>query len=244
MRLNPWFQVALLTGAAVSMTACSTIASIFPDKQKNYRYTNELPDLEVPPDLVAPGAESNTASGKFSRPATDKLATDDSRPAAEAGGKTVKRRKTTKHTGSTVTMAESSDESALIEMSEPFDETWNDVSRALGRLKLEITDQNRSDGIFYVYYGGAKPKKQGEGSFWEDVSSVFAADKETAKEYRVKLEDKGEFTNIRVLDTSDKPQSQGPGLDLLKRLHQKLMTLDQPEAEGDEAKPHPESDKP
>jgi uncharacterized lipoprotein len=146
-------------------------------------------------------------------------------------------------------LAESGDDNAaLIEVSEPFPAAWNDVSLALGRLKIEITDQNRSDGVFYVYYGGVAPKKDSEEtSMWDDVTSVFSTEKDKAKEYRVKLEDKDTATFVKVLDEEGKGVSEGPGLELLKRIHKKLTTLDQPEpAGGDKDKPedNPPPDKP
>ena len=44
---------ALLLTCSSWLTACSTIASLFPDKQKQYRYSSDLPPLEIPPDLTS-----------------------------------------------------------------------------------------------------------------------------------------------------------------------------------------------
>jgi uncharacterized lipoprotein len=126
------------------------------------------------------------------------------------------------------------------------------VGRALGRLKIEVTDQNRSDGTYYVYYGGKSPKKkEGDTSFWEDMTSVFSTEKDQAKEYHVKLDDKEKVTNVYVLDQDGKGVSEGQGLELLKRLHKKLITLDQPDVPDtgpedakDDTKPVEETKKP
>ena len=37
--------------SAGNITACNTIAGFFPDKEKDYHYHKELPELELPPDL-------------------------------------------------------------------------------------------------------------------------------------------------------------------------------------------------
>jgi len=244
MRLNSWFRLALLAGVAFSLAGCSYIAGLFPDKQKQYRYSSELPDLEIPPDLVG-----SKISGKAAR--EDKLEPVDSGAASAKSGESSspppaakKRKPAAKHNDSNVTLADSSDNAALIELSEPYAAAWNDVGRALGRLKIEITDQNRQDGVYYVYYGGEPPKKPEETGFWDDVKAVFSIEKDKAKEYRVKLEDKDDFTFIRVYEQDgDKGVSEGKGLELLKRIHKKLTTLDQPEPEGEEGKKAAEDEK-
>jgi len=239
MRLNFWFRVSLLAGVAVSLTACSYIAGLFPDKQKQYRYSTELPDLEIPPDLSA----SKLAAASKSGAADSDIA--QAKPPAEAASSPPpkKRKPPVKHTDANATLAENSDNAALIELNEPYAEAWNDVSRALGRLRVEITDQNRSDGVFYIYYGGEAPKKPEDASLWDDVKNLFSADKDIAKEYRVKLEDKEDYTYVKVLDQEGQGVSEGPGLELLKRIHKKLLTLNQPEPEGEEGKKAAEAEK-
>jgi hypothetical protein len=240
MRLNSWFRLALLVGVAASLPACSYLAGLFPDKQKQYRYSTELPDLEMPPELSADKLSKATAAGKES---TDFMGRDKSadEPAAKPAAK-KKSRPAKKE--SDATLAEnSSDNAALIELHEEYPGAWNDVSRALGRLRVEITDQNRADGVFYVYYGGVPPKKPEETGFWDDVKSVFSSDSDQAKEYRVKLEDKDDYTFIKVLDQDGKGVSEGPGLELLKRIHKKLLTLNQPEPEGEEGRKADEAER-
>lgn len=235
MRSHSWFRPTLLAGALASLTACSVISDLFPDKQKQYRYSSELPDLEVPPDLL--GSK------------IDEIGTEPSQSTAGDGGTgepsakpTKKKRKSDKPPPSS-TLAETAENAALIELSEPYAEAWNDVSRALGRLKVEITDQNRADGVFYVYYGGEPPKKPEEEGFWDSVASVFNVERDKAREYRVKLENKEDYTFVRVYDQSDNVVSEGKGLELLKRLHKKLVTLHLPEPEGEVGKKAAEAEK-
>jgi uncharacterized lipoprotein len=229
--LNPRFRLALLAGVVVSLAGCSFISGMFPDKQKQYRYSSELADLEIPPDLS--GGKLDDKVGRDSR---DEIPLDTTQ---------TKKRKPSKHNSAGMTLAESGDDNtALIEVSEPYVEAWNDVSRALGRLKVEITDQNRSDGVFYVFYGGEAPKKQDEKpGFWDSVKSALNIEKDKAKEYRIKLVDKDDVTIVKVLDTAGKGISEGPGLELLKRLHKKLITLDIPEPTGEAARKAEEAEK-
>jgi uncharacterized lipoprotein len=251
MRKSSFSQLLIIIGLALSMSACSWIGGLFPDKQKQYRYSSELPDLEVPPDLSPASQVGKKASSKGAEDlvAGEKFIATASNPdapiktgAAESADKPASKRGPVKHSGSTVTLAESSENTALIELSESYPEAWNDVSRALGRLKVEITDQNRSDGVFYVYYGGQAPKKPEDASMWDGVSSFFKGESDKAEEFRVKLDDKGDVTNIRVLNKDNKTQSEGLGLELLKKLHKKLTTLDQPDTETDSGKRGPETE--
>ena len=240
MRLNPWLRAILFAAAAVSLTACSYIAGLFPDKQKAYRYSSELPDLEVPPDL---SASKLAAASKAAGPADIEPAEAPAKGRPPADGQPhADKRAPVKHE-SNPTLAESLENAALIELHERYPEAWNDVSRALGRMRVEITDQNRSDGVFYVYYGGQAPQKPEDTGIWDSVTSLFGGDKDAAKEYRVKLEAKADFTFIHVFDPDGKAVSEGPGLDLLKRLHKKLTTLDQPEPEGEEGRKAADAEK-
>ena len=244
MRLNPCLKSILLGGAVVSLTACSTIMDFFPDKQKQYRYSSELPDLEIPPDLDAPGSESKDTSALAlsKREQSADFKPKLSNPGASTAQSKGKKHKPVQHNDSSMTLAESMQNAALIEMQEPFDEAWNDVGRALGRLRLEITDQNRTDGVYYVYYGGVAPKKnRGDTSWWDDVGSVFSGNKDLAKEFRIKLENKDTTTNVYIVDPDGNAISDGLGLELLKKLHNKLITLDQPDT-PDSAKPEPKAD--
>jgi len=222
------------------------MSGLFPDKQKQYRYTTELPDLEIPPDLVGSKvdgklAESDTQPDEVVSAVQGKTKLEPT--GSPSSGKSGKKKKRKHLDDNSVTLAESMENTSLIELNEPYAEAWNDVSRALGRLKIEVFDQNRTDGVFYVYYGGQPPKKEEEASVWDTVVSVFDVQKDTAKEYRVKLEGKDDFTFIKILDQDDKELSEGPAFDLLKRLHEKLMNLDQPEPEGEEGKKAAEAEK-
>lgn len=241
MRLFSLLKTALLGSVIVALPACSMIGDMFPDKQKNYRYSSELPDLEIPPDLDSPSDDSNKiGSSKQTHSLQDTYSANDATSNTDAKTKSAKadtstqskgkKHKPVSHNDNNVTLAQNLENAALIEIQEPYEEAWNDVGRALGRLKLEISDQNQSDGVYYVYYGGVPPKKPGEEtSFWDDVGSLFSSDADQAKEYRIKLEDKDSTTNVYVMDQEGKAISDGAGLGLLKRLHKKLITLDQPD---------------
>jgi outer membrane protein assembly factor BamC len=238
-RMIQWAGYALALSFAGTLSGCSYFAEIFPDKQKQYRYSSELPPLEIPPDLSSSTIDGATGGGG----SADSAAEEES-AAAETSGtersaanpEPEKRRPTKRRSGAPqVTLAEGSDGVPLIEAESPFDESWGNVSRALGRLEIEVTDQNRSDGVFYVYYGGSTKKYEDRG-VWGDITGLFSSDEPKAQEFRIKLQERDEITDIFVLDKDGKGVTEGPGLDMLKRVHEKLQNIDKPEPERKDAK--------
>jgi outer membrane protein assembly factor BamC len=276
MKRIHWRSAFLLMGAAAGLAGCGLFGNILPDKQKQYQYSSEIPPLEIPPDLTGSTVEDAVRGTRPSARATPDGQGSDTRTSEENGSQEQEEEQEEQESGSgesapatessrpprttthaksdpsTAVLAQSADNVALIEIEEPFVLAWNDVARALGRLELEIHDQNRSDGVYYVYFGGPPPRE--DGGFWEDMTTLFGGAPEPAQEYRVKLENKGASTAIYILDPEGKPQSEGPGLELLKQLHEKLQSLaespngdrpekrdEQPEAKT-ESRPDPESE--
>ena len=246
------FRGVLIAALVTALPACSYMASLFPDKQKQYRYSSEIPELEIPPDLTSstiegarqakpgPAAEEESTSADSGRAGgEEETGTTDSEKARgeeapiESSSPPAKE-KPDKSSSPATTLAQGTDDVPLIEIEEPFAEAWNDTSRALGRLELEISDQNRSDGVFYVRYGGDVKKYKDRG-IMGDLVELFTGEGDKTQEFRIKLEEKGGFTNIYVLDQTGKAVSEGLGFDLLKRLNEKLQALDKPEPEQAES---------
>ncbi|WP_139556236.1 outer membrane protein assembly factor BamC [Methylotetracoccus oryzae] len=208
--------------SSLVLSGCSFLGSLFPDKQRQYQYTTEIPPLEVPPDLsmsTMTGAKINRGAGPAA--ARDTVAPAEGedeatpRPAAAGGPAEPK----------TPTLAQNTEDVPLIELSSPFAQAWNDVGRALGRLKVEVSDQNRSEGVYYVYYGGPAKAYEDRG-MWGDISDLFSGDSPKAKEFRLKLEEhktkKGASTDVFLFDDEGQPVTGGPSLELLKKLHAQL----------------------
>lgn len=257
MKRSCWRNALLLIAAPVFLGGCETISSWFPDKQKQYKYSTEIPPLEVPPDL-----SSSTIDGAVTKRAAGRIQDTDSSaereataetpvaPAGEASEQSAaseqqpRPAERPRKSEAVPTLAQSSNDVPLIEIEAPFEIAWVEVAKALGRMELEISDQNRSDGVYYVYYGGDKKPYEDRG-FFGDVAEMFGAGQEQSKEYRVKLEGRtGKLTTVYVLDADNKPQMDGPGFELLKRLHETLQAMAAPgkgeksAAEGSE-KPGP-----
>lgn len=241
-----WLAVPLAVGMVFSLSACSFITGLFPDKQKQYRYSSNIPELEIPPDLSSSTIEGAKGGGGASAHGRGMAADTEGTARSGNGGDeeeipkpkppqaTKKRAQTDKSAAARATLAQNAQDVPLIEIGEPFPEAWNDVNRALGRMEVEVTDQNRSDGVYYVIYGG-DTRKHEDGGFWQDMKSLFSSAPANGDEYRIKIEEKADSTDIYVLDRDGKAVTQGAGFELLKRLHEKMQTLDQAETEKSEA---------
>lgn len=232
-------RVVLASSLAMGLAACSTVQSWFPDKQKEYRYSTEIPPLEIPPDLIgstsggafvadeappAPAPASKTPPRPAAAGATPPPSADDSpigkyRPAPPGAE------------GSAAIAKDGN--GAFIGVEAPFANVWTMAEKALNRLFIEIKDKDRSQKIFLVYYAeGAKPFKP---SWTDDLLAPFRGGKnhEDEREYQVRLESVGDvLTRIRVVDAAGQVQSQGEGYALLQAIHGKILALDQPEPKG------------
>jgi len=217
------FRIAATLALAGLLAGCSVIAGLFPDKQKQYRYSTDLPPLEIPPDLSSGTIEGAKVLERSEPPRPEREAEPEAAAEAEEG-KAANRRPAGKPAAS---LAQNSEDAPLIEIEESFAEAWNDVHRALGRLEVEVTDRNRSEGVFYVNYGGgAKPAKEEDAGLWSDIKSVFTGSEKDGESFRVVVERADKVTNIFVRDDSDKAVTDGLGLELLKKLNDKLKALD------------------
>jgi outer membrane protein assembly factor BamC len=218
----PKFPFWLLLILTLPVAGCSYIASFFPDKQKEYQYTTEIPALEVPPDLsisTVTGARWRNADGSTTGggkgPSVTAAPPEGSESSGDSDGRPV--------------LAQNTEDVPLIELAMPLADAWNDVGRALGRMRVEISDRNRADGVYYVYYGGPKEKYKDSG-VWDDIASLFSGGGgDGAQEFRVKLEEhktaKRATTDVFLFDSDNQPVRQGPPLDLLKQLHQELQNI-------------------
>jgi outer membrane protein assembly factor BamC len=231
----------VLLSVSSLLGGCETIGSLFPDKQKQYKYSTEIPPLEIPPDLTSSTIEGavsprgatagdETASGASVVTATSGETSGEA-PAAEA--ESPRPAASASKGDEAATLAQSSDNVPLIEIDAPLEIAWIEVAKALGRMEIEISDQNRADGLYYVYYGGDKKPYEDRG-FFGDVAEMFGKGVEQSKEFRIKLEQKGKATTVYVLDADSKPQMEGPGFELLKHLHETLQSMAAP-GQGEKA---------
>ena len=208
--------------------------SILPDREKEYQYSSELPPLEIPPDLTGatsedPMATVPDASGTASL--NELQQENDKEPVVL--------------TVDTVRFVELPGSSTHLEIDETFPRVWRIVGKALSRLELEVTDRNRSIGIYYFLYDDPEAVEDEEakeveeveeveddgddedsGGLFDDLAEIFSDEtKPKEVEFRAKLEEKDNTIRLILLDQFGQPQSEGTGLRLLKMIREKILSF-------------------
>ena len=218
----------LISVAALSeLTACSYIKSLFPDKEKDYQYTTEIPPLILPADLnntLIPGAHPkapapslgldvtamppvavNTpeeATTTASTPSTSAVPVENAAPAAASPESEAE----VPDTAITVERVKVDTGENLLHMNVAFSKAWRIVSKALSRKAIEVTERNQETRIITVQYDPDEQKVE-DGSYWDEMMFLFKGIQGNEKPYLLKFEENNQQTDIVVVDEDQKPLS-------------------------------------
>ena len=211
-----WFFV-LVAFSTVNLSACSTIKSWFPDKEKDYHYHKELPELEYPPDLQPkPDKQRNISdNSKFikqqqaSEDAKDIVYQEQPDDAGNSNDLAI------------VRMVEYDDGSVRMQIDSSMKRAWPMVGKALSRNSIEITDRNRSEAVYFVQYD-PEVEKYEDGSILDEFDFFFGDDPRQEKEYHIRLAEDKNLTEVMVADENDKPISEGDGIKLLNLVYETI----------------------
>jgi outer membrane protein assembly factor BamC len=214
---------SLVVAAAVlgNVTACGYIKSYFPDKEKDYQFTTEIPPLKLPPDLDKNAALSAPAadSAEASAPAPEQTqAAPVASPAEEEAE--------TPHVIPVELVKFDSGETRL-RIGAPVSRAWRMVGKALSRKSLEVTERNQEGALYRVQYDPDEQSLE-DGSLWDEVVFMFKGVQANEKEYILKLVANNRHSEVAVLDKDRQPITEGPGLKLLTLL-QETLAADQSE---------------
>ena len=194
--------VWMLAGILLASPACSRIKSYFPDKEKDYQFKTEIPELVVPEDLGHHSIEK--------APAMDLSVTAPAGTSPEDNAESI-------HVEHIIYDGGAS----RLRIDQPFSKSWRMVGKALARKSVEIIARNKPEGSFIVMYDPAEQKVTDE-SLWDEVLFIFGQRSGNEQEYRIKLVEYDGVTEVIVLDENDKPLSEGAGLSLLQLLQEAI----------------------
>jgi len=213
----------------IAATACSTIKSWFPDKERDYQFTTEIPEMIVPDDLKA-GSLSTLAVSPSSAPAEVEApaveVAKQSTPSADSIVALNKASKATKQQAEerqvdqtqadeTVVNAPASSGSSL-QIDQPQSQAAHIVSKAMSRQKLEITERNVDKGFFVVKFdpNAVQPEDK---NWLDEINFVFGDEPSNEREFRIQLRQLNpQLTEVTVQDSEGKTQSSVAGNALLK----------------------------
>lgn len=194
--------------AVSSLFACSTIKEYFPDKEKDYQLTSEIPALTIPEDL-----NEDVIQSKPKIVVRQQIAEQDI--------ETVANEKKEKKLLINVDLVEYTGGATRIQIEDSLVRSWYYVGKALSRNSIEITQRIENQRVYYVQYDPEFEKIE-DGSLWDEVLFIFADDPAQEKEYRVKLAEKAGITEVFLLDENDNPLLSQIDLTLLKLLHKTI----------------------
>jgi outer membrane protein assembly factor BamC len=201
-------RALIIVSVSANLSACTYIKNLFPDKEKDYQFTTEIPPLTVPPDL---------AGGSItSVPAASAASTADAAPAADPSpepGPTVDRKLIQ------VELVNADQGTKRLRIGAPPLTAWRMVGKALSRKFMEVTSRNQEEGLFRVLYD-PNSKEVEDGSILDEVVFFLEGFEANEQEYVLKLvENDSQQTDVVILDKEQKPIADEASLSLLTLLH-------------------------
>lgn len=196
----------------ITIPACGYVKEYFPDKEKDYQLTKEIPELVVPSDLS--GNINEPMQGGFS-------AAKDDDELAYGKNKDDLFIETDNQSTLSVDLIKYSNKATRINIKDSFMRSWRIVGKALSRESIEIINRDVEKGVYTVQYDPDFEKVE-DGSLWDEVLFIFGSDPAKEKEYRVEVFEKKTGTDVFVLDGDGNELSDGTGLVLLKMLYGKI----------------------
>ncbi|MDD1618348.1 MAG: outer membrane protein assembly factor BamC [Methylococcaceae bacterium] len=229
----------------INLSACSYIKSLFPDKEKDYQYTTEIPPLILPADLKktqVPGVPKSASSVPSSPspsapPAVVNATVDEARSAAPAINESVvtspapaeqakhatapENESVVPDTAITVERIKFDAGENRLRINVPFIRAWRIVGKALSRKSIEVTERNQEARLITVLYDPDEQKVE-DGSYWDEVVFMFSGIQSNEKKYLLKLEENNQQTDIVVVDEDQQILSDAASFKLLTLLQETI----------------------
>ena len=221
--------ISIITVVALSfLSACSQIKSYFPDKEREYQYTSELPPLIYPADLkvnvlpvlpkamahaepvntppVIPAHVAKTPTAAKATPTVDKAYSDEEELSAQL---------------ITVERINADKGENRLRLNVPFTRAWRILGKSLSRKALEVMVRDQDAGFFTVKYD---PDEQDvkDFSYFDSLKALIGDLRSNEKTYSIKLEKDQPNTEVTVLDKDQKPTTDTDSVKLLTLLQESI----------------------
>ncbi|PPD49707.1 MAG: hypothetical protein CTY13_02965 [Methylobacter sp.] len=195
------------------LSACSYVQSLFPDKERDYQFTTEIPSLILPPDLnrsanaaaAAPAkvpAAEVVADGSATTEAEVSQATEPTEAEPSVDQKTIQ-----------VELVKSEQGENRLRIGAPLAQAWRIVGKALSRKSMEVTQRLQAENSFVVQYNPNEEKVEDD-SIWDELKFMFGGFEPGDKEYVVELQDIDEQVTEVLVTDKEKQSSAGDGVGL------------------------------
>ena len=217
------FRVCLLL-TLLMLSACSTIKSWFPDKERDYQFRSEIAALVIPDDLKSKAAPSLPVARSPQQIASDAVVAANNevkKIQSSAPVQTV-----SKSEPSVVAAAKDSKQSpestaqtvSSLTIDQGRDQAWRMVGKALNQQKIEIVVRNSSDAYYDIRYDIDATKAE-YSSIWDEFLFTFGDDPNNEQLYRIVLSETSPLnTEVIVQDETGKNLSNRVANQLLKAI--------------------------
>jgi outer membrane protein assembly factor BamC len=238
------YQLLILINILVGLSGCSYVQSLFPDKERDYQYTTEIPLINYPAELrknqteaagslassVDAPAASVTGSNENSslESNTEKSELDNSQenppepqpvPDSKASNtQVITADESERDTVSSVEVIKYDDGESRLRLGSGFSKSWRVVNKALSRNTIEVTERNSDKAHIKIQYDPDE-KKAKDGSLLDEIAFIFKGIDTNDREFVLKIEELGDKTDVIVLNEEHLPMLNDEGaLRLLKML--------------------------
>lgn len=241
-----------MTGSATALLAgCSYLESMFPDKERDYQYTAEIPMINLPPDLrhnrpsvessglqygdtnLGSSNESNSGSSQdYSAP--PESTGEGSASSAESDSSSRQNISNTELTPAdesderdevaSVEVVKYDDGETRLRLGAKHPRSWRVLNKALSRNTIEVTERNHEQSQIRIQYDPNEVKAKDD-SFMDEVGFIFHGIGVNDREYVLKLEEHGDKTDVMVLNDEFLPMlNDNDAVRLLKLLADTIKT--------------------
>jgi outer membrane protein assembly factor BamC len=225
------------------LTGCSYLESYFPDKERDYQYTTEIPMLDWPAELrknqpsgknepsassgnpeAADASEESFLPKDYSFGGKESADSQTNEQPPESQAKAVEPTEVRasesddRNIISSVEIVKYDDGESRLRLGAGFAKAWRAVSKSLSRNSIEVTGRNYEQGLITVQYDpDEKPVK--DDSFMDEINFIFHGIGANDETYLLKLEEHNQMTDVIVLDEEHLPMlNSEPALRLLKSM--------------------------
>jgi outer membrane protein assembly factor BamC len=224
------FRVSLIA-CFIGISGCSTIQSWFPDKEKDYQFTTELPPLVIPPDLVQKPVlptrvtPIDSTIAKHVEPAEAPKAVEPTvkkvedvksfnHPALEDAETELSRNE--------IQVSLTHENAPTLNLNVPSARAWRIVGKALGRSGIDVTNRRAETGQVYIQIADSNPKTEAEKSLLDESLSVFDGFISNETTYILQFRETNAKTAVTLLDAQLQSVSDGSDNKILTTLFEAI----------------------
>jgi outer membrane protein assembly factor BamC len=218
----------IISGVATGLSGCGYIQTLFPDKERDYQYTTEIPLINYPTELrknqsdgsnptdkatetpppssngessetVAGAENAEQPSGDINSPENPPEDQPVPKPETSSTEVTPADGSDERDTVSTVEIIKYDDGESRLRLGAGYSKSWRVVNKALSRNTIEITERNNDKAQITVQYDPDE-KKAKDDSFLDEISFLFKGINTNDKQYVLKLEEHEQHTDVIVLN--------------------------------------------